>query len=186
VRKKRKLGVLGVGIIFVICALAALLISRGFNKAQPAQTSGVLIDIRTGADSGYSIAILRLDDIENDLVRDWAGGILRNEAAENDECYHTLYNNSSEAMDMYLFSPAANKVIGGINVSNVRVTESGTALIISIDTDEDAGRVQDGADLILHIFATDLYEYAVATSEVLIVNGRIYTFISSTFMALGQ
>jgi hypothetical protein len=184
-RKKLRISrIIGAAILLAICILAAFLIFHDFGETQPEQSEGVLLDIMTGEVSDYSLSLLRIDGIENNSVRNWARDIVNSERFRSNEGYYTLYNNSSEAMDMYLLSPVVNRIGDIIGISNVKVTESGTALIISIDTDGEIGDTED-TDLVLHIFTVNP-ENTQAKSDLLIVNGRAYTYVSSTFMELGQ
>ena len=175
---KKMLILIGAAVLLV-CILAVPPIFDNFGKAPEPEpvTSGALIDSGTGAVMEYSLEVLRPEEIENELVQEWVSGIQKTGGGVG---YHTLYNNSSDVMDMYLISQAANQIIGAIGVSNVKAAESGTALIINIDTDKEAK-----ADLILHIYAMDASQSAKAKSELLIVNGNVYTCMSSTFMSLG-
>ena len=174
VMKKKRMILIGSGALLV-CISAALLIFGGYFKKP--KTSGVLTDSETGKAMEYSLEILKPDEIDSSLVMEWLSGLKK---TGGDEGYHTLYNNAVDVMDMYLYSPAANKTIGAISLSNVKAAESGTALIITIDTDRKAE-----ADLLLHIYAVGAPQNASAKSELLIVDGTMYTGISSTFMALG-
>jgi hypothetical protein len=188
---KKKRRILAAAVILAVCVSAALLIFISPRETRPEQaTGGVLIDMMTGEASEYSLDILRVHEIENDFAREWAEGIISDDISGGSEGYYTLYNSSGEVMDMYLLSPAINKLTGDIYVSNVTVTVSGTALIISVETNGETNAepgTEDTGDsaLVFHITAIGPPESATAKSDLLIVNGQRYNYISSTFKALG-
>jgi hypothetical protein len=171
--------------ILIVCALFAVfaLSEQTGSPLGPGQNGGVLIDRHTNMASAYSLEILRPGDIENDAVNNWVNGIM-NGPSDDNESYHTLYNNASETLDMYLLIPNLTETFGDVNLSNFKVTESGTALVIFIDTDDAAERTDESANLIFHIYASGSSQNAHAKSERLIINGKTYACASATFTVL--
>jgi ABC-type cobalt transport system substrate-binding protein len=164
-------------IIFIVCALCAVVFLFERNGSAPDRNA--LINRQTKMASAYSLEIIKPQYIENDAVNTWFAGIL-NGPSGGIESYHTLYNNGSENLDMYLFIPGLTETAGNVSLSSFNVTESGTALVIYIDTENE--RTDEDTPLIFHIYATS--QNAQAKSERLIVNGRTYACASATFTVL--
>jgi len=147
------------------------------------QTAGILLDKETNNESQYSFEILRYDEIENELLKKWMDNSIAGETTDGeDPVYYALYNNSSANLDIFLFMPEAQQVIGDVVLSNIRVTEAGNALIIYIDTDDTTTHTKGSKDLILRIQA--ISGIATAKNEKLIINGTTYSCANTTFTAL--
>jgi len=151
-------------------------------------TEGILLDKETNNETKYWFEVLRYDEIENEFLKKWMDNSIANEtlagepADGEDPVYYTLYNNSSANLDVYLFMPAGNHLMGDVILSNVRVTEANTALLIYIKTDNDTTHTKESKDLILHIQATS--DTTKAKTEKLIIDGVTYTCANATFTAL--
>ena len=173
-------------IVLLVAGLVSILIFTDFGKAfiNSYKTKGALTDRETGKKSAYSFEILKMKDIKKESVKGWINRNAANEKPYTDPVYYTLYNNANEGMDMYLFMPEAKELIGDAGRSNIRVTEAGTSLMIYIDTDEKTIYNIESTDLILHIYANITSEKSKTKTEGLIINGKTYSGVSSTFMVL--
>ena len=185
-------------ILVIILTLGALFMFKGYNinslfggAFNKDETSGILIDHKTNEETVYSLEILKKDEV-NGSIKSWieksitADNAAKNTAdEENDAAYYTLYNNSSEGMEMYLFMPSANEIMGDIGMSNIKVAEAGTTLVMYIDTNNKTGHKKDSTDLILHVYVSGDIEKARAQSEQLIINEKTYAFASATYTELG-
>ena len=180
--KKSTKIIIAVVIIILIAAVAeGLYLFGNFNSGeQEQQLSGTIADKETGGETGYSLEILKRDDIQSPTVTKWISDSLE-AAAPDSQGYYTLYNNASESMDMYLFMPAAKEVMGNIDVTNVKAVVSGTTLMLSVDTGDKTKNTKESTDLIFHIKAGTDSDVTQAKSERLSVNGKAYSCLSSTF-----
>ena len=146
-------------------------------------TKGILLDKETNAPTQYSFEVISYDEIENELLKKWMNNSLAGETTDGEyPVYYALYNNSSPNLDIYLFMPAAQELMGDVIHSNIRVTEANTAIIIYINTDDKTTHTRDSKDLILHIQA--ISGQATARNEKLIINGITYPCANTTFTAL--
>ena len=181
----------------ILLTVAVIFIFRGVqingNAPNPTETDpsanpenptkGMLLDKETNNESQYSFELLRYDEIESELLKKWMDNSLAGETTDDGEpVYYALYNNSSANLDIYLFMPAAEQLIGDVLLSNIRITEANTALIIYIDTDDSTTHTRESKDLILHIQA--ISDMATAKNERLIINGTTYACANTTFTAL--
>ena len=149
--------------------------------------SGVLIEKETGEESVYSLEILSLDEIETDAVKDWVNGSKEQASADADgkPVYYAVYRQDLDApIEMYLFMPLAQAYMGDISLSNVRVYQSGAALVLDIETKDRISRKKASTDLILHVYVTGPPDQATAQSEWLIINGVKYDCPSYSFTKL--
>ena len=184
--KTRKKRIKASMLTLVIIGLAVLLVFTGFKKGllNPAKPKNTLIDIETRKVSAYSFELLRMDDIKKESVKGWVNRIAASANPSDSPVYYTLYNNTGEGMDMYLFMPDAKELIGDISRSNITISEAGTSLAVHIDTDEKTMYNRESKDLILHVYVSGNPEEANAKTEELIINGKTYSGVSTTFMTL--
>ena len=184
--KKRKKNITVPIIALFIVILASLFVFTDFGNVflNIGKTKGILIDKETGKSSAYSLEILQLENLEKQAVKNWVERNITSEKSYGSQVYYTLYNNAGKDMDMYLFMPEAKEIIGNIIRSNVKVAESGTSLMIYIDTAEKIIYNKEAVDLILHIYANENSKQANAKTERLIINGKTYSDAGSTFMVL--
>ena len=182
--RKKMIALSVIGLLIV--GLASLLVFTDFGKEllNVNTRKGVLIDAETGKASAYSFEILKIEDIEKEAVKSWVNRSVASEKLYDNPVYYTLYNNASDGMNMYLFMPEAKEVMGDIARSNIKITEAGTSLMIHIDTDEKTMYDKESTDLILHVYANGNAKVANAKTETLIINGKTYAGVSSTFMML--
>ena len=170
------------------------------DDAPEDQAENILLDKETNRESEYSLKVLRYDEIESELLLKWMDNSIASDTIAGETydggttdggttdgespVYYALYNNSSANLDIYLFMPAAKQIMGDVVHSSVRVTEANTALIIYIDTDEEATHTRESTDLILHIQAVS--DKAKTKTEKLIINGVTYFCANTTFTSLDQ
>lgn len=156
----------------------------GSASAEPGDpTKGILLDKETNEASEYSLEVLRMGEIDNEFLIKWMETSMAGEIDDSDgPVYYALYNNSSPSLDIYLFMPEAKAIMGDVTLLSTRITESGSALLIYIDTDEETQRSKESTDLILHIKAVS--GSTKTKNERLIINGETYTCANTTFTAL--
>ena len=179
----RALTVIVVVLVFLCTAGAVYLFTDVFDPLFPkGETSGVLRHEGTNEQTAYYLEILRYDEIESGYARSWIDSRKDRGSVNERAVYHTLYNDDFELpMEMYLFMPLAQEIMGDITLSNVRVYESGNALVLNIDTKDNIRRTKDGTDLVLHIFADGSQDNADARTERLYINGSQYYCPGATF-----
>jgi len=191
VNKKIAIAALVIIILIVVGVYAVIQINKNARELTDTdlsnnptnQSEGILLDKETNSDSRYSFEVLKYDEIENELLKKWMDNSIAGETTDGkNPVYYALYNNSSTTLDIYLFMPASKQVMGDVTLSNIRVTEAGTALIIYVDTDDKTTNTKDSTDLILHIQAVS--DKAKARNERLIINGTTYSCANTTFTAL--
>ena len=178
-----------VALLLLLCVAGALYLFTGIfsPKAPPRETRGVLRHTDSNEETAYLLEVLEYDEIENDYIRSWIDDKSGFATLSGKPVYHTLYgDNPSEPLDMYLYMPLARDVMGDVGLSNIRVSESGAALVISVETADNISRVMDSKDLILHIFVWDEgYEGSDVRTDRLYVNGARYNCPGATFIQLG-
>ena len=175
--------------LLLFCAAGALYLFTGIFHAPepPRKTEGALVHRDTGEETDYSLEILMSGEIENERIRRWIDDKTELGIIGGKPVYYALYQDNPYAlMDMYLYMPLAQDIMGDIGLSNISVSESGMALVLDIQTNDNISRTIDGTDLILHIFAEyqDSGEANVLT-ERLFVNGTRYYCPGTTFIQLG-
>lgn len=166
----------GILIILLIALIVLLFLFMG------SRTKGILIDQKSGKESSYTLEILKQKNIDNDTVATWLKKV--DIESTDEEGYYSLKNTSLKGLDMYFYLPNAKEVMGDINVSNVKVIESGTAIKVLIDTDKKIKHKKDSTDLVLHIYLTDQKDKDSAKMAQLIINDKTYSCINATFKDL--
>ena len=171
-------------LLLIIAALVAiLLISKNNGSIRNKSDSGVLIDSKTNELTMYSMEILSIDDIQNDRILDW---VTESTTKQGDYTqYFTLNNISSADFDLYIYLPKAQEVFGDISMDNIKVTESGTALKIIIDTDNQIKHTKASTQLILHVYSNMPGQQTDIISEILVVNDTIYFCAVASSKSLG-
>ena len=135
----------------------------------------------------FSVEILRYNDIESEKVRSWIDENAENGFVSERAVYYTMYHNDFEsAMEMFLYMPLAGEIFGDISVANIRGGESGNALVLVIDSVESSTGIEDGKDLILHIFPTRESVESDLRTERLYVDGVRYFCLGASFTDLTQ
>lgn len=176
-----KLGKKGLIIIVVFTIIIIALVIVFIAGLGDVGKSGVLIDVKTNEESEYSMEILRQSEIENDKVLSWLNDCFKNqEDNEDNEKYYTLKNMGSKGIDLYLYMPNAKEIIGDITMSNIKVTEAGTALKLIVETNDKTKHTRESGDLILHIYVTNKDDATPIKSEMLIVNDKTYFCAAAT------
>ena len=190
---KKKILIVILVIVLLIIVEVFIVVQINENEQEPAVTAepepnagpvdpveGILLDKATNNETKYWFEVLRYDDIENEFLKKWMDNSIAGEATDGeDPVYYALYNNSSDNLDIYLFMPAANLLMGDVIHSGIRVTEANTALIIYVDTDDNTTRTKESRDLIVHIQATS--DTTKARTEKLIIDGVTYSCANTTF-----
>ena len=177
-------------IVILIVALSCLVMSQLEVTNSPlrharGQIVGVLLDKDTSEETAYSLEILSNYDIESDFIKNWADTKKTQGEKNGKAVYYTLYNDEYDApLEMYMYMPLAKEVIGDIGLENIKVNESGKALVLNINTDSDISHIKDGSDMIFHIFVTGESEAANAKTDRLIVNGEPFYCAGATFTRL--
>ena len=165
--------------------LLGIILISGILKGAGKQTKGVLINQNTGEPTVYSLEILRQDEIEIEYIKTWVDARAAEETTDGNPVYYTLYHDDfSVPMEMYLFMPNANEIMGDIDLSHIKVTESGTALVLNINTEKKMKRTREDKDLILHVYVEGAPDTATAKTDRLIINGETYNCPKSTFTKL--
>lgn len=173
-QRNRWLFIIGGSILFATVLIVISVILGFWNK----KDNKVLIDEKTNKDTAYSMEILHQDDIKNDKVLSWLNDCIAKQ--EDNEKYFTLKNMNSEGLDLYLYMPKAQEIIGDITLSNVKAKESGTALKLVVETDGNIKHTRMSTDLILHVYVTNPAEETPVKSEMLVINGTIYFCATAT------
>jgi len=146
-------------------------------------TRGTLLDKATNNETEYWFEVLRYNEIEDELLKKWMDNSLSAVTDDDgDPVYYSLYNNSSDNLDVYLYMPDAKQIMGDVILSSIRVTEANTALIIYIETNSNTTYNKESRDLILHIQATS--DTTKAKTDKLIIDGATYYCANATFTAL--
>ena len=174
-------------VLLLMSAICALYLFTGvFDYFVPkGKTSGVLVNEETGADTAYSLEILSYENIDSELVKEWVDSKKDSPDMNGIPIYHTLYHNDFEApMEMYLFMPLAQDLFGDISLSNIRVSESGQAILIYVETKPSITRKKASYDLIMRVFVSGHKEEASARTERLYINGEFYYSPGATFSDL--
>jgi hypothetical protein len=165
-------------VILLVGAAAFVLLRDSFWP----ELEGTLRD-RDGRETAYHLEILSLDAVENVYVREWVERNRANGEIDGKPVYYTLYNDELyEPMEFYLYMPSAKEVMGDVGMRNIRVEESGAALVLYIEAKDGVRRSKDGTDLILHVTVTD--PEARAKTERFFVNGTQYACPGATFTRL--
>ena len=179
---KKIILIISVILAAAVCIAGALWLFRGLSEKTGA-AGGILPDRETNEKTAYSLQILKYDEIESEYIRGWVdkyrdAGI----GQDGKAVYYTLSNDDYTApLDMYLFMPEAKTYMGDITVSNVKVNESGAAVVLNIDAKDNISRKKDGADMILRLYVSGSPEDGKARSAKLIINGETYTCPSAAF-----
>ncbi|MCL2126304.1 MAG: hypothetical protein FWH33_10005 [Oscillospiraceae bacterium] len=151
-----------------------------FKPAQPLQGVMMMKDIEE--ESVYSLSILQYDEITVEYVKRWIDGKKDAGIVNDQPVYYTLYNDNFDIpMEMYLYMPLAQDFMGDIALSNVKVSESGKALVLNIETKDNISRTKDGTDLILHVYVEGNPDNADARTDRLYINGKQYNCPGATF-----
>jgi len=171
----------------ILMCLLNLLIRGASSQQIPEQSTGVLLDKDTDKRTAYSIEIMDYHVIESDYIKNWADEKKNHGRVNGQPVYYTLYNDEFDApMDMYLYMPLIREAAGGIALSDIRVNESGKALVLNIDTDKKAVRAEQDEDVILHVYVSGAPENAMAKTDRLIINGERYDCPGATFTHLSD
>jgi hypothetical protein len=126
---------------------------------------------------------LTFDELESEYIKNWVNRNKQHGEANGKAVYYTLYDdNIYMPMEMYLFMPSAKEIMGDITLSNIKITESGAAIILNINAKNNIKRTKESTDLILHV--TGSHEDAEARTERLVINGVTYTCPGATFTRL--
>jgi hypothetical protein len=182
---KKRLTIVVISLLaFALFAAAALYLYKVLMRPKPMH--GVLLNYETNEETAYSLSILAFDEIENEFVKAW---IERNKGTgEVDEkaVYYTVYGDNiiHAPLEMYLFMPNAREIMGDINLTDIKVRESGTAIVLNIETRKNIKRTKASTDLIFHVYVSGPPEQASAKTERLIINGEAYTNNGATFTRL--
>ena len=148
-------------------------------------TVGTLLNRDTGEETAYSLEILNYDDLDSAFIKGWVDSKKDQGSSNGQSVYYTLYNDANdEPMEMYLYMPSAKEVMGDLTLSDIRVSESGKALVLNIDTDSGIDHTLDGTNQILHVYVTGEPGKANAKTEKLIINGTSYKCPNATFTKL--
>ena len=187
-----------IALVVVLLIIAAVCLYQVFQITESAQKpvvtepyaildnqiEGILLNKETNNETEYSFEVLSYDEIENEFLRKWMDNSIADETTDGENpVYYALHNNSSDNLDIYLFMPAANLLMGDVILSSVKVTEAGTTLLIYVDTDEQTTHTKESKDLIIHIQA--ISGNATAKNERLIINTETYYCANTTFTVLG-
>ena len=193
---KRKIVIVILVILLLVVVEVFILVRVNENTQEPAvieepvpdagphdPVEGVLLDKTTNDETKYRLEVLRYDEIENGSLKKWMDNSLASSATDGeDPVYYALYNNGSANLDIYLFMPAANLLMGDVILSSIRVTEANNTLFFYIETDDDTTHEKQSKDLILHIRSTS--DTTKARTERLIINGVTYSCANTTFTDL--
>jgi len=181
-KHKKKIIIAAAVLLAVVLALAGYFMFRGLDKADgEEQTSGLLLDKETDTASDYSVEIVSLDMIEYDNIKNWVAKSIEKVPPEGKPVFYTLYDNGSETLDMYIFMPAADEIIGDVNLSNMKIEKDGNEFVLHIGTDNKTTHTKSSTELILHI-RTDLAGSSEIRSNRLFVNGESYVRSDATFV----
>jgi len=193
---KKKIAIVISIIVLLIIAEVFIVFQINKDTQEPAGTTepkpytgpdnpagGILLDKETNSETNYWFKVLRYDEIDNEFLKKWMDNSIAGETTDGeDPVYYALYNNSSANLDIYLFMPAANQLMGDVVLSSVKVTEANTALIIYIETDNNTTHTKESKNLILHIQSTS--DNTKTKTGKLIINGVTYSCANTTFTKL--
>ena len=139
----------------------------------------------TGAESAYSLEILKYGDIDSEYIKKWIDERKDNRKYDGEPVYYTLnHDDVSTPIDIYIFMPDAKEIMGDISLPNIKVSEMGETLTIYIESKTNITKTKDSADLILHIYVENTSKSPTAITERLFINGKEYSRLGAKFTNL--